>query len=231
MPISQPKKRRVWAALIGAPFVLGLTFFPVVGYVASTQKLEGDALMQAIEPIGVYPASVGFALVLALTRWLAARDGVALGWSRPSPADLAIGLGLGATLATLDAKWLFPAIGFDATLPGVPLAAAVGGLAIASAAEDTLYRGYALTVLKARHGLPVAIAVTTLFYVFIAPPRSVALLAWAVGFGVMLCGVRLWRGNLWPVVLTHALVATGPKLWAAVWVFASSGAPAVLRST
>lgn len=214
MPEPEPKKWRVWAALLGAPVVLALTFLPVVASVAHTRGLDGDGLMRAMEPIGVYPATVGFAFIFLWTRWLAARDGVPLGWSRPAAVDLAIGLALGATLAFVDAHWLFPAIGFDPSLPGVPRLAIAVGLSVAAAAEDSLYRGYALTALRARHGLVLAIAVTSCFYAFIAPVRSVALVVWAVSFGGLLCGLRLWRGNLWPVAITHVFVAAGPALLA-----------------
>jgi len=46
----------------------------------------------------------------------------------------------------------------------------------------------------------------------VAPGQGWPLMAWAFYLGVVLCGVRLWRDNLWPVVIIHWIVGVGPKL-------------------
>ena len=89
-------------------------------------------------------------------------------------------------------------------------------LSVAVVAEDTLYRGYAFVALRARHGPVLAVVVTSVFYALLAPGPDLALKAWALLFGLLLAGLRLWRGNLWPVVLAHAVVSLAPKVYEVV---------------
>ena len=213
---------RVWLALLGTPVVLACAFLPLGAYLAGARGLRGDELSKAIEPLAVFPASVGFAAAFLLTRALAKRDGLALetlGWGRPTPVDVVIGVGAGGLLAAVNAWLLYPLVqvsqpSFDPTLATMSLPAVAVTMVIAAVAEDTLYRGYALVVLKDRHGAVVAIAVTTTFYALLTPAQGVPLVLWAGYFGIVLTGLRLWRKSLWPVTLTHCVVALSPKLLA-----------------
>jgi membrane protease YdiL (CAAX protease family) len=221
---ERTRTRRAWIALVAAPFVLGVSFAPFAAYLATTRGLSGDALARAMEPIAVFPGSIGFGAVFLMSRWLAKKDGLtlrALGWARPRVADVGIGLASGALFAFLNALVLHPWIvraqpSFDPTLPNVSAPAVVALIAVAVVAEDTLYRGYAFTVLRRRHGALVAALVTTVFYALITPGQGFALVAWALGFGLVLAAIRLWRESLWPVVIPHALVGIAPKLLALV---------------
>jgi membrane protease YdiL (CAAX protease family) len=53
--------------------------------------------------------------------------------------------------------------------------------------------------------------VTTLAYALLAP-QGIALSLWAVGFGLVLCALRLWRGSLWAGAIVHFVVGVGPKV-------------------
>lgn len=55
---------------------------------------------------------------------------------------------------------------------------------------------------------------TSTFYALVTPARGLPLVLWAAYFGVVLCVLRAWRKNLWPVTITHCAVALGPKLLA-----------------
>lgn len=219
---GEKKGFRVWLALLGSPVVLACAFLPLAAYLSAARGLRGDELAKAIEPLAVFPASVGFTAAFLLTRLLAKSDGLALktlGWSRPTPVDVVIGLCTGGLLAAVNTWLLYPLVqasqpSFDPTLAAVSLPAVLLTMVIAAVAEDTLYRGYALVVLKDRHGAVVAIAVTTTFYALLTPAQGLPLVLWAGSFGVVLTGLRLWRRNLWPVTLTHCIVALSPKLLA-----------------
>lgn len=220
--VDARSRLRVWLALLGMPVVLGAAFLPFGAYLAISRGLRGEELARALEPIAVLPASIGFGSAFLLTRWLARRDSLPLadlGWRRPSLADVAVGLGAGVALWALNAWVLYPLVqasqpGFDPTLAPVSLPAAAVTMVVAATAEDTLYRGYAFTVLKDRHGLLPSVLVTTVLYALLTPARGLALVLWAAYFGAVLCGLRWWRKGLWPVVLAHCVVALGPKVLA-----------------
>lgn len=213
-----------WVALLGAPLVLALPFFPVIGYLAGVRGLEGAALVAAVERVALAPASVGFALIGAATWAMARRDGVSavgLGWRPPRWADLLWGLLAGGGIATANGLWLYPLVqryqpGFDPTLRDLPLPGAVLMLGIAALAEDSLYRGYLLQRLRARHGVWVAVLASSLGYALLTPGPDLALKVWALGFGLALAALRLFTGGLWSVVLAHLLVSLGPTLVAAL---------------
>ena len=194
--------RNVWGALILVPFILGICFFPLVAYLSHFRGLEGDGLLDALEPLAAYPATAGFRVV---------------GWSKPEPVDLLIGLVGGLLLWALNSSLVYPALmelrpDFDPTLSVVPFGSLFIMLGVAVVAEDTLYRGYALVTLEKKHGTAGAICATSFFYALVAPGEGWPLMAWAFGFGALLCLVRLWRGNLWPVVMIHRFVAMGTRL-------------------
>ncbi|MBE2253571.1 MAG: CPBP family intramembrane metalloprotease [Myxococcus sp.] len=218
-----PRSRwRVWGALIAAPFILGGAVLPLAGYLARSRGLRGDALVAAVEPLAPLPVTAGFVGVFLLTRWLARRDGLgleALGWRRPTARDVALGLGAGAALSAVNTFLLHPLVQaaqptFDPTLRSVALPAMVVSLGVAAVAEDTLYRGYAFTVLAERSGVAAAVVVTSLFYALLTPGSGWALVSWAASFGVALGGLRWWRGGLWPVTVAHWVVALSPRLLA-----------------
>jgi len=130
-----------------------------------------------------------------------------------------VGLGAAAVLWAVNSWVLYPLLqaaqpSFDPTLAKVSLPGAVVMFAIAVAAEETLYRGYAFTALQARHGTLVAMGVSTAAYALLTPGPELPLKLWALYFGAVLCALRWWRDNLWPVAIAHAWVSLGPKLLA-----------------
>lgn len=218
-------RHRVWVALLASPFVLGLCFAPAAVFLTVSRGLEGEALAAAMAPIAVFPATVGFSAIVLLTRWLARRDGLsleALGWRRPGRADVAVALLAVVALVPPNTRWLFPLVqrlqpGFDPTAAAVSLPALVVTLVVASVAEDTLYRGYALEVLRRRHGAAIAVAITSVLYALITPAQGLPLVLWAATFGAVLAALKLWRGNLWVVSFVHVAAGLTPRLVTALW--------------
>jgi membrane protease YdiL (CAAX protease family) len=215
---------RVWLSLVMTPLALMLSFASFAAYLVLVRSVGPDDLPRTIESSPVVPGAFGFGLALLLTWWLARRDGSppsSWGWTRPSLLDLVVGAVAATALAALNAYVLHPLVqrfqpSFDPTVPTVTLAGAALMLAIAVVAEDSIYRGYAFQALWRRYGAPIAFAVTTFFYVLVTPGEGFALRIWTLYFGLILCALRLWRGNLWPVVIVHFLVGLSPKLLASL---------------
>ena len=218
-PSAPPATWPVWATLVAAPMILGLAFLPVIAWMAGLRGLRGPDLLRAVEQVAAVPATVGFGLILLLTWRMARRDQLShrtLGWRRPLWTAVLVGIGCGLLIATLNQAWLYPLIqrfqpGFDPSLGDVPLIMAALMMGVAIVAEDTLYRGYALVQLQARHGVGAAVGICSLFYALLTPGPELALKVWALGFGLVLSALRLWTGSLWPVVLAHLIVSLGPR--------------------
>jgi membrane protease YdiL (CAAX protease family) len=219
--VAQGNRFRVWAALMGAPLLLAVSFLPFVVYFVEVAGVPFAQLKTAVEPVAVFPATVGFTLIFLMTRWFAAKDGLSLrdlGWSRPSALDLATGAAAGIAVHGLDVFVFHPWLhrvqpSFDPTAATFGLPVMLLMLTVSAAAEDALYRGYALVRLQQRFNVTVAVLSTTTFYAMLAPGPELPLKGWAAMLGLVLCGLRLWRGNLWPVLLAHLIVALSPRLW------------------
>lgn len=227
-PASSPPSRwaraRPWVSLLVGPLLLAGCFGATAGFFAVARGLREQALFDAVQAHAVAPATVAFAALGLVALRFARAQGLSLaqlGWTRPSLPDVALGLGLGAAVYALDAVVLYPLIqraqpSFDPSASAFSLPAAVLLLGVAATAEDTLYRGYALTVLSERHGAVVASGVTSVAYALLTPGPELPLKLWAVGFGLLACAVTRWRRSLWPAWLAHVIAALGPKVVASV---------------
>jgi membrane protease YdiL (CAAX protease family) len=211
------ERYRVWFALVVPPLALAAAF----GVAAAVLAVSGAADVAAsLQRWAFLPASVGFAGAFVVLRSLAASDSLtlaALGWTKPSWDDVVIGTVAGAALYGIDAYVLYPLLArvqpsFDPTLAELGLPAACVMMTLGVAAEETVYRGYALLRLRERYGVATAVAITTVFYVLLTPGSELPLKGFALYLGLVLCGLRLWRKNLWPVAIAHLLVSLGPKL-------------------
>ncbi|MGC4117966.1 MAG: CPBP family intramembrane metalloprotease [Myxococcales bacterium] len=129
---------------------------------------------------------------------------------------------MGLAVETADAWLLYPLIqaavpSFDPSLRALGLPAACAMLLVAIAGEETLFRGYGFLELGRRHGKVWAVAITTVLYAALAGGQGFPLVAWATGFGLVLCALREWRGSLWPGAIAHAIASLGPKIVAALF--------------
>ena len=200
--------------------ILGVLFSLCGLYFKMVQGLEGEAVAAAITEIAVLPTTLGFVLVLVLSRWMAHAEGLSLaavGWERPTVVDVGVGLGVGVALSGVNSNVFYPWVmaalpNFDPTLANQPLGQVVLALTVAVIAEDTLFRGYAFEVLRLRHGIPLAIAATSLGYAPLAGIQGWALVVWATCFSLLLCLVKVWRQNLWPVCIIHLMVSFLPRV-------------------
>lgn len=215
-------RARVWLALLAMPLGLAAAFAALVAVLVGVRGVPADTLEQVVPSHAPWAVVPAMALSFAVTRALARRDGLdlhALGWRQPSLADAGIGLGAVAVLLPLHQLVFAPMLvraqpGFDPALRTLALLPAAVMLLASVVAEDTLYRGYALEVLRARWGSLAAIAVTSFAYALLAPGFEFPLKLWALGLGVVLGLLRLAWPSLWPVAVVHAALALGPKLLA-----------------
>lgn len=211
---------RAWVALLAPPLVLGICFAPVVAYFAKSRGLVGLQLQRAVEGAAVLPACLAFLLVFAATRRFANLDGyslAAIGWRRPSLADVCIGFTLSLLASSLQLNVFIPWLArvqpsFDPGVLSMGMAAVVMTLGTSIIAEETLYRGYAWEVLRMRHGAVAAVCATSGGYVLLAPGTEWPLKAWSLGFGIVLAALRAWRGTIWPGLFMHVSVSLVPVL-------------------
>lgn len=215
-------KAVVWLALASPLLILGACFASTAAVLAAVRGVPQQDLAAAMDAVAALPITLGFTLVLLLTWRLARTDGhtlTTLGWRAPSGMDLLAATVVGAAVLGFNALLFHPWVrtvqpAFDPTLGAMSLPLAVGMMGLAAAAEDTLFRGYALVELRARHNTAVALLASALFYAPLAGAQGGALVVWALGFGLVLAGLRLWRNNLWAVWWTHVVVVLGPKVLA-----------------
>lgn len=211
---------RAWVALLVPPAALALAFGAVAALAHLTMGLDGDALVAHVTAVAPVPTTFGFLAVLAVTWRLAKADGrsfAALGWTAPPGRDVALGVVVAAALGGLHVGWVYPVLvklapTFDPAVRAQALGPLLVMLGVAVVAEDTLYRGYALEALSARHGRVLAAVLTSAAYALLLPQPGWVLKAWALGLGVALAALRLASKTLWPVVVAHAAVALGPRV-------------------
>jgi hypothetical protein len=162
------------------------------------------------------------ATALALVRLLAAR-GVSpaqLGWT----GRLASGQAVAAVVATAAAVSLWPPVEAACRAVGIPtywepgrrgfvlpqtpwefVVAAVAGLAVVPAAEETLFRGYVLAVLATRMSRPAALVVHSLLFALYhlgaGPGVAAYIFFWSFAPAVLFLRYR----SVYPPLVMHAL--------------------------
>ncbi|MEW5738017.1 MAG: CPBP family glutamic-type intramembrane protease [Myxococcota bacterium] len=211
---------RVWLALLSAPASLAIAFGVVAALARGTLGLEGEALVAHLTAVAAVPTTLAFLAVLGLTWRLAGADGwslAALGWTKPPRRDVGLALVAAPTLWLLHVFLVYPQLvkvqpAFDPSLRSQALGPLVMMLSAAIVAEDTLLRGYALRALTQRHGVTAAVCVTSVAGALVMPQPGWWLKLWALGLGLVLSLLRLASRSLWPVLVTHAALAVGPRL-------------------
>lgn len=210
---------RAVVALLVCPLSL-LTSFVATGLVLMARGASPDELGAALEASPTVPVVLGFGLALVVTMKFARRDGFSLrtlGWQRPGAVDWLIAAFGGGAFVALNTLLLFPAVAaqdpsFDPSLSTLSLPAALLTFVVAVAAEETIYRGYALELLRTKHSAPLVVVLTSVGYALLAPGTSWAPKAWAFFFGLALASLRWWRGTSWPGALIHLAASLAPKL-------------------
>lgn len=87
--------------------------------------------------------------------------------------------------------------------------------AIYLVAYELFFRGILLFGLESLTGPWVAIALTTMIYVFAHLPKPGRETAGTVPMGIVFAGVTLWSGSIWAAVLGHVVIANTSDLLAA----------------
>jgi membrane protease YdiL (CAAX protease family) len=173
---------------------------------------DDDAVYQYSFGLGSLAGyAVLFSLVLALTIGLPRREVLAL--RRPESWGTAIGLALGSLVVIFigaaialslanagDEQNLTPE-GWDSSRAGAYALSFVAVVFAAPITEELLYRGLGMSLLLARAGAPVAVAVTAvLFGLGHGLLLSLAAFVW---FGIVIGLLRLRTDSVYPAFIVH----------------------------
>lgn len=224
-PEGTPRARRVVAFLILPTLLLTILILASAFSIAAAGG--GREAVEARLP-GWIPGliAVNHSIVFAALLWQLRREGRGLesiGWRFPGAGRLAGEVALGLVLAGL--TFLLDDVAFDgiedvfdsllgggsgggegnidASLGAVPwrwLAVAV----VFPWVEESLFRGWAISRLRTRWSLVLAVAVPTLLF----GPLHWGQGSWAIVnatlLGLVFALVYLWRGNLWATSVAHS---------------------------
>ncbi len=235
--MPRTRERNVWF-LLAIPPLLFLLYIVIASVVVGFQT-QGDA--QAIAnavPLTMPFGLVVIQIVMLILFWMALRrDGLSLreiGWRVQAKQNLLleifIGAAAGVVLALMYIFFLSPlqinlANTFGNYVPADDLTKTLGSalapffianVLLAPFVEENIYRGYALTRLAPRHGMPVAIVISCIFF---------GLLHWTGGFwyivltgvvaGGLFCGLLAWRKNIYAPFAAHLLLNLIEFVWIA----------------
>jgi len=180
-----------------------------------------EAVVRGALPVLI---AVNHLSLFGLLAWLLHRNDETLrdiGWSLARPgrrfaSELVVGLACGLGLYLLKEVAADPIrqllagqnptfttlFDFRPSRLDVPLAAAATLLVFV---EESIYRGYALPFLKERRGTVAAVAASSLAFGLLHFGNGLGAMALASVWGVLLCGIFLWRRNLVAGTIAHAL--------------------------
>jgi membrane protease YdiL (CAAX protease family) len=173
---------------------------------------DDDAIYQYDFAIGSLAGyAILFSIVLALTVGLPRREVLAL--RRPASWGRSLGLALGSlvliyvgaaialSLADAGDEQNLTPEGWDSSRAGAYALSFVAVVLVAPVTEELLYRGLGLSLLLARVGAPVAVAVTALL--FGLGHGLLLSLAAFVWFGIVIAVLRLRTDSVYPAFLVH----------------------------
>lgn len=213
----RPHLYRVWF-LLALPPLLFLSVIIAASIFVGIQT-QGDASAIAIRVPAMMPILLCLVqfILLVMFQWNLRADGLRLkdiGWNLRGanvPKEILSGVIPGIVLAvvyiTLLAPWLeniqrsigdyVPPGELMPTLGNALVPFFIANVLLAPFVEENIYRGFALTRLEPRYGLPLAVVISCIFF---------GLLHWAGGFwyilltgvvaGGLFCGLFVWRKNI-----------------------------------
>ena len=203
-----------------APVRLALWLFFVGAFAALNLYGRSEGARPDDDVVYQYDFAIGslagyavlLSIVLALTIGLPRREVLAL--RRPASWGRALALAFGALLAIYagalvvlsaagagDEQNLTPE-GWDGSRAGAYALSFLAVVVMAPVTEELLYRGVGLSLLLARVGTPVAVAVTAvLFGLGHGLVLSLAAFVW---FGIVVALVRLRTNSVYPAIAVHS---------------------------
>ena len=235
--MPRTRERNVWF-LLAIPPILFFLYIIIASIVVGIQT-QGDvqAIANAV-PLTMPYGLVVIQVVMLILFWVVLRrDSLSLrdiGWrvqaNQKLPIEIFIGAAAGIVLALAYIFFLSPlqinlANTFGDYVPADDLTKTLGSalvpffianVLLAPFVEENIYRGYALTRLAPRWGMPVAIVISCIFF---------GLLHWTGGFwyilltgivaGGLFCGLFAWRKNIYAPFAAHLLLNLIEFVWIA----------------
>ena len=180
--------KRVWGILIFSPILLGLITTIAAAYFVMTYHLSGKALNQAITNEIPYCLMINHSILFIILLYFLKKDnlnlnkiGYTIGTGFKSLFLLiVIGLVSGLILGVISNNMLIPL--FNLVLShftgissgpfrpgkGFPMIPMIIGMTLfAGIVEESIYRGYAITVLQSRYGKSWAVIISSIFFSFL----------------------------------------------------------------
>lgn len=232
--------KRVLLVLGLPPVVFLVVIVAASAYYAAATGADAAAIAERVAGSAPYLLLIVEAVLLAVLMIALRAEGTSLaelGW-RPGTGqamwrEVLVGAAPGLVLALLYVTWLSPllaavqrALGdyvppgeLLPSLSGAVLPFFIANVVLAPFVEESIYRGYGLARLRKRFALPVAIALSCVFF---------GLLHWAGGFwyvvltgtlaGGLFAGLFVWRNNIIAPYAAHLTLNLVEFAYVWLWV-------------
>lgn len=222
-----------WGLL--APFLC--IFFVALTALGPEPLLERNGWVDAHgDPVGltgwyaflVIPFALNGLLILAWTLWVERRPLATIGLTGPAPGKTLLGgllVGAATILAVVVAIGLAggyspgavaPALASPGALTGIGLLLA--SFTIQAGVEEIVFRGWLLSAITRKLGLPIAVVLVSLVFTFLhySPHQEARVMLSSFLFSAFACAWAIRAGNIWGVMGWHAgwnwLLGTGFEL-------------------
>lgn len=222
-----------WGLL--APFLC--IFFVALTALGPEPLLERNGWVDAHgDPVGltgwyaflVIPFALNGLLILAWTLWVERRPLATIGLTGPAPGKTLLGgllVGAATILAVVVAIGLAGGYSPGAVAPALASPAALTGIGLLLASfiiqagvEEIVFRGWLLSAITRKLGLPIAVVLVSLVFTFLhySPHQEARVMLSSFLFSAFACAWAIRAGNIWGVMGWHAgwnwLLGTGFEL-------------------
>ncbi|MDP1739018.1 MAG: type II CAAX endopeptidase family protein [Caulobacter sp.] len=234
--IFSPQPHKGWLPWgLLAPFLC--IFFVALCALGPEPLLERQGWVDARgEPLGlngwyaflVIPFALNGLLILAWTLWVERRPQATIGLTGPAPVKTLLGgvlVGAATILAVVVAIGLAGGYSLGAVAPALASPAALTGIGllllsfvVQAGVEEIIFRGWLLSAITRKLGLPVAVVLVSLTFTFLhySPHQHWLLMLSSFLFSAFACAWAIRAGSIWGVMGWHAgwnwLLATGFEL-------------------
>lgn len=176
----------------------------------------------------VIPFALNGLLILAWVKLVERRSLATIGLTGPAPVKTLLGgvlVGAATILAVVVAISLAGGYGLGAVAPALASSAAMTGIGlllvsfiIQAGVEEIIFRGWLLSAITRKLGLPVAVVLVSLVFTFLhySPHQEARVMLSSFLFSAFACAWAIRAGNIWGVMGWHAgwnwLLGTGFEL-------------------
>ena len=222
--IFSPEPHKGWLPWgLFAPFLC--IFFVALAALGPEPLLERQGWVDARgEPLGlngwyaflVIPFALNGLLILAWTLWVERRPLATIGLTGPAPVKTLLGgvlVGAATILAVVGAISLAGGYSLGAVAPALASTAALTGIGllllsfiVQAGVEEIIFRGWLLSAITRKFGLPVAVVLVSLVFTFLhySPHQEARVMLSSFLFSAFACAWAIRAENIWGVMGWHA---------------------------